>query len=400
MAFPENGPNVRDRVLAVLRGEKPDRHPFIDRITLWHLSHSRAGDLPGPYAGKSVTEVHRAIGMGEQSMHTPYCLRLHGVEVSAHFRGEEIYRETDPIADAFPDMSELVPLDKAGMTEIRLSTPQGMLTMTYELVQDMVIAGQYPYLREHPMKNLGSDLAALEYIISHAEYIPKYDRMQQVQTDLGEIGYVVPLITRIPFQQVLLDYLGEIATFYALADEPERVDYMMRLLDDQMMGVLNRLKDFDWMYIEVPDNLHGLMTNPRLFKQHCMPHYQKYADILHAQGKKFGSHTDGNVKPLLALLTESGLDVCESFSPTPLTECTFEEAWQAWQNGPIIWGGIPSPILEPRYPEQEFKEYIARLLHIIGDRPIILGVGDLVLNINDIERVKYVAEQIEACPLV
>ncbi len=35
-------------------------------------------------------------------------------------------------------------------------------------------------------------------------------------------------------------------------------------------------------------------------------------------------------------LAECGLDVCESFSPDPLTECTFEEAWQAWQDGPII----------------------------------------------------------------
>jgi len=40
-------------------------------------------------------------------------------------------------------------------------------------------------------------------------------------------------------------------------------------------------------------------------------------------GKVFmvGSHTDRNLKPLLRLLTESGLDVCESFSPYPLTEC-------------------------------------------------------------------------------
>ena len=46
MGFVERGPNIRDRVLAVLRGERPDRIPFMDRITLWYTSHNRAGDTP------------------------------------------------------------------------------------------------------------------------------------------------------------------------------------------------------------------------------------------------------------------------------------------------------------------------------------------------------------------
>jgi hypothetical protein len=45
------------------------------------------------------------------------------------------------------------------------------------------------------------------------------------------------------------------------------------------------------------------------------------------------------------LLPESGLDVCESFTPQPLTELSFEEAWEKWRNGPLIWGGIPSDLL-------------------------------------------------------
>lgn len=400
MVSPQLEPNIRDRVLAVLRGHKPDCHPFIDRITVWYTCHTRAGDVPEPYGGKTMSQIHRAIGMGEQSMHTPYGLRLRGVEVTATYQGKEIFRVTDPLADAFPDMSELVPPDKPGVTEIRLSTPHGALSMAYELLPDMVAAGQAPYLREHPMKNLDSDLTTLEFIVAHAEFVPKFDRLREIQEILGVNGFVVPLVTRIPFQQILLDYLGEVATFYALVDQPQGIDRMMRLLDDQMTEALNSLAGYDHPYVETPDNLHGLMTNPKLFRQYCLPHYRKYAGILHSQGKKMGSHTDGNVKPLLKLLPESGLDVCEAFSPTPLTDCTFDEAWDAWPNGPIIWGGIPSPILELRYPEREFRSYVARLLDTIGDRPIILGVGDLVLGINSIDRVKYIAEQVEAFPLV
>jgi hypothetical protein len=88
-----------------------------------------------------------------------------------------------------------------------------------------------------------------------------------------------------------------------------------------------------------------MMTNPNLFRQYCLPQYQKYTGMLHGQGKKAGSHTDGNLKPLVELLPESGLDVCESFTPQPLTELSFEEAWEKWRNGPLIWGGIPSDLL-------------------------------------------------------
>jgi hypothetical protein len=78
-----------------------------------------------------------------------------------------------------------------------------------------------------------------------------------------------------------------------------------------------------------------------------------------------------------------------------LTECTFEEAWQEWENGPMIWGGVPSPILEERTRDSDFKEYVHGLLTTIGDQAIIIGVGDMVLGNNLIERVRYIAEQVE-----
>ena len=99
--------------------------------------------------------------------------------------------------------------------------------------------------------------------------------------------------------------------------------------------------------------------------------------------------------PTVKACWDTGLDVCESFSPSPLTPCTFEEAWEAWRDGPIIWGGIPSPILEERTHESEFLDYINRLLEIIGDGRIILGVGDMVLPNNSIDRVRQIARLVE-----
>jgi hypothetical protein len=71
------------------------------------------------------------------------------------------------------------------------------------------------------------------------------------------------------------------------------------------------------------------------------------------------------------------------------------EIWREWENGPMIWGGIPSPILEERTRDREFKEYVHGLLTTIGNQAMIIGVGDMVLGNNLIERVRYIAEQVE-----
>lgn len=390
--------SIHDRVVATLQRKRPDRHPFIDRIHTWYQAHDRNHTLPAEFHGLSLTEVHRAIGLGQQKFFTPFHLRLRNVELSSYLDGQRVHHVQDPVVEFFPGLWDYVNYEKPGVTRTELKTPVGGLCVRQELLAENVASGTEPYMKEHMIKER-EDYRTVEYILEQAEFVPMYDRLYEEARKIGDIGFVVAMPQRIPFQQILLEYLGEVALFYSLHDDPGRVQRLLTILDAQLVDCLNRLAGLDVPYVEFGDNLHGLMTNPRLFRQYCLPYYQRYADLLHAQGKTAGSHTDGNVKPLLGLLAESGLDVCESFSPVPLTPCTFAEAWGAWRDGPIIWGGIPSPILEARYPEAAFHEDVARLLDTIGGDPIILGVGDMVMGHNLIERVRYIADQVEARPL-
>ena len=240
-----------------------------------------------------------------------------------------------------------------------------------------------------------ADYRTIEYILERAEFVPRFAEFKAEENELGSHGFVVPCIHRIPFQQALLEYLGEMSLFRALYDSRDELDRLIHLLDLQMVDILNRLGETDLPYIEFGDNLDGMMTNPDLFRQYCLPQYRKYTGMLHAQGKKAGSHTDGNLKPLVDLLPESGLDVCESFTPKPLTELDFEEAWEKWRNGPLIWGGIPSDLLEERTEQGVFEAFVDKLLTTVGSRPIIIGVGDMVLDNNLIERVRYIADRVK-----
>ena len=389
----ETNGSMRQRALKVIEGEQPDRLPFITRLEAWYKSHLRTGTLPPEFRGMALPELHRTIRVGQLKFVVPFAYRLRGVEVNVWHNHERIVQEYEPILENFPGVWDFVPTDKAGITLTELVTPKGKLRLKHRLLEENVLTGTDPYLQEHLIKE-ESDFGTVEYILEQLEWIPRFESYSSEQAQLGGNAFVVPLLLRIPFQQVLLEYLGETSLFYSLYDHPKQTQRLLKLLDEQMLELLERLGEFNVPYIEFPDNLHGMMTNPKLFQKYCLPAYQRYAKILHGQGKKVGSHTDGNLKPLLRYLAESGLDVCESFSPYPLTECRFEEAWSAWESGPVIWGGIPSPLLEETTRPDEFAVYIESLLAKI-DRPVILGVVDLFMRHNSIERVRQIAQELE-----
>jgi hypothetical protein len=387
--------SMRQRVLAVLEGNKPDRFPFISRMDFWYRGRGSQGTMPAEFRGMSLSDIHRQIGLGQEDWQYPYAIRYRGLELEMSFEGEEIYHEVDPEITNFPTLWGMVPTDKAGVTTTELRTAAGKLSLRHAMLEESVMSGTTrPQMVSRPIRE-EADYRIYEDIIERAEYVPRYDQFAGQEAQLGENGYLVPIVERIPFQHLLIDALGELELFYALYDRPRLVERLLRVLDIQVTEKLNRLKDLKVPYVEFTDNLDGFMTNPKLFAKYALPEYRRYSEILHRQGKKMGSHTDGDLRTLVGLLPECGLDVCESFTPAPITSCTFEEAWEAWRKGPLVWGGLPSYYLEERVSNQEFLDYVEQLLQIVGDRPIVLGIGDAVMSDNLVDRVRQAAKMVE-----
>jgi hypothetical protein len=412
-------PNMRERLTKTLKGEKPDRLAFVARMELWYSAHSRAGTLPEEFMkvsedpepsvistfcvpirkdfkGARLTEVHRAVGMGQQLQTICHGRKLNGVELIMKLNDEKYYHEKDPVIDYFPRLFNNMIGDQPGEIVAEFITPLGTLTTRSMLTEEMIAAGGIPIMQEYPVKG-DDEFPAVEYIFEHAEFVPRFDSLMQMQTKMGDIGFVTPFLDRIPFQQVVLDLLGEVPCFYAIYENPALVQKLMAVTDQVILEDIRQVAAFDYPYIQFDDNLDGMITNPKLFPEFCLPYYQRYTELLHRQGKKVGSHTDGNLKRLLQFLPETGLDVCESFSPSPLTECRFDDAWAAFaEKGPMIWGGIPSPLLQADTGEEKLHAYIEHVLQTVGNRPILLGVSDLVTSDNLIERVRYIAEAVES----
>ncbi len=386
---------MNERVRAVLDGRKPDRIPFVDRLELWYISMQRQNAMPAEFEGMSLQEIHAALHFGQLKMLYANGFRLRGVELLTKLDGEPAGSEMDPVTTRFPTLLEHVDGSRIGTTEFELRTPVGSLHVREELLPEAYRWGEIPYFAQPPIKDR-DDFKVMNWILDRVEIVPWLDEIRAGEEEVGDNGFVLPLLPRIPFQNVMIDCVGEMEFFYMLADDPDPLVDLMGRMHELNLELIRLLADWDYPYVEFADNLTGVMANPKLFAQYCAPHYEEYRELLHAQGKKMGSHVDGDLKSLLRPLREVGLDVGESFSPAPLTECTFDEAWEAWRDGgPIMWGVIPSPLLEERVPEAEFQAFVEHVLDTVGSEPIILGISDMVLGNNLVDRVKWLGDRIE-----
>ena len=82
----------------------------------------------------------------------------------------------------------------------------------------------------------------------------------------------------------------------------------------------------------------------------------------------------------------------ECFVTAPMVDTTLAEAKKAWGDRIIIWGGVPSVILEEPYSDQQFEDYMQEVFRVVGSgRAFILGVSDNVMPAAKIERIERVS---------
>jgi len=153
--------------------------------------------------------------------------------------------------------------------------------------------------------------------------------------------------------------------------------------------------------------LHGAhfdsqMTPPRQFRQYITPYYQEFSRLLHSKGKTLAWHADDDSREILQESKEAGFDMAECYCTAPMVSVTLEETRQAWGNDVIVFGGIPSTVLEPNWGQEEFEEYVKDVFRTIAPgNAFILGVADNVMPTSLIERVERISELVEQyanCP--
>ena len=361
----------RQRLLAILERKSPDRVPWIARLPLWYDARVKDGQMPARFQGKGILEVARELRTGDPARD--------GRIFKVRYEGLEVRTEREP-----------------GVLRERFVTPVGEVTIGRVLSDEVgrQIDQGLPLI--HPIRR-GEDYKVWEYIAEHTHYDPCYDEYRQYEAAVGDEGYPMVSCGDCPFHHYLLHLVGYNDAYYHMVDYPEEFERLMAV-----MAAVE--KERLWPVIaNSPARLilHGVhfdsqMTPPHMFRKYITPYYTELSGLLHSRGKSLAWHADDDTKDLLAEIKDAGFDMSECFTTAPMVSVTLEEARAAWGTDVIIWGGVPSIILEPTFPADEFEAYMRGVFRAIapGDA-FILGVADNVMPTSLIERVERISELVE-----
>jgi len=87
--------------------------------------------------------------------------------------------------------------------------------------------------------------------------------------------------------------------------------------------------EFPAKYFLLLDHITSV-TSPRYYREYCLPIYELYSKQLEGTGKIIGVHMDGRFGHLKREITESPINVIDSFSVPPIGDVSLSEAKELW----------------------------------------------------------------------
>lgn len=362
----------RERLLAIMAGKPPDRIPWIPRLQIWYNAHRKAGTLPERYRGWSLRDIERDLGMGNPARDgRVFRERLDGVDVRQ--------RQLD---------------EMALLTEY--FTPVGTLT-TLHRGSDVLRRNAIQDLQVEFMLKRREDYAAAEYIVERTRYEPTYAEYEAYDREVGDEGYPLVGCGDCPFHHWMRALVGYQNAYFHLNDHPREVERLLALMTQ-------RDRERVWpLILDSPAKLilHGShfssqMTPPPLFERFILPYYAEFSALLRRRGKTLVMHGDNDTRLILSHVERAGYAMVECFATHPMVRTTLDEARAAWGSRVVIWGAVPSVILEEPYSDREFDDHMHGVFRAIapGDA-FILGVADNVMPGAKIERLERISKMVE-----
>ena len=352
--------NGKERLLAALAGEQPDRVPFAPNIWQWFHANDYQGTLPAAI-GRAASPVEVLRGLG--------------ADIFSKFDGlvaVPVYRRcglTVEFAGGLPTgrapWSSWVTFDRGLIRRERLETPRGVLTHTWEYRAETGA----PFETEHWWKDFDADYAAVRAWLEDTHWQLDAAALRAGLANVGEDGLIIFQLMPSPLKQ--LHWLaGQTAATYFIIDHPQEMLALARLHEQAALEYLEEVVDQRDIWIfEVPDNLDSLFYPPRWFRQFCLPMLQKAAAMIHARGKYLFVHACGKLKALAPLFVEAELDCVEGQAPPPVGDWPLAEA-RALNDRLIVCGGMAAPEQELTGPgaAESLDAYVRALFASLGDK--------------------------------
>jgi uroporphyrinogen-III decarboxylase len=362
--------NHRDRALAAMWGRPVDHIPFIARMDLWYSFHHNQGTLPPPYETASLGDIQRDLGVG--------IFGFGAWDISFH-------RLVHPSVESSKEV-------RGGTTVTRYHTPYGTLTCRDKMAAQLKEAAGTGARVEYPFKDT-NDYDALQFMIEHTEVIENFEAYEGFMDSIGTDGVALPFSGHLPAHQLMIFFMGYQTFYLEMHDRPARVESLLEALTEQYRQVLALAAECPAPAIEVGANYDEQMTPPPVFEAYFATLYREARQILSSGDKILVVHGDGEMKQLLKLLMDCGIQVVEALTPKPMTSIDIAETRRLWQGRVCMWGCLATVVLTDVFSDEDFERFMDDLFRAVapGDR-FILGFGDNVPTDALFHRIKRAAQ--------
>jgi uroporphyrinogen-III decarboxylase len=354
----------RERILAILKGEKPDQLPWAGDLDYWANSLIKRGIRPeGFILSDDYIKWHCELGVGFYLQgYFPYKQVIDNCEIIDWTDGNRKYKEIKTVYGSVRECWEYIPA----------SFSEGPV--------------------EHFLKT-EADLPILKHIYENTRFEADYDFATKRKKQVGDQGVVLCYLPKSPFMHLLALEAGVMAvTMMALMHEEEfqdLLDVMKKAFDQAARIALDSPAEV----LMIPENLSSEMVGPAFFEKYMRGYQEEWVSKIREAGKYSFIHIDGTLRGLLKEEASVGFSVLEALTPHPVGDLKTEELIDYMgESKSIIWGGIPGVYFTPNTSEEEFERHVKHVIKIMVKEPrYVLGVADQVPPDGMESRVRRVA---------
>jgi len=386
----------RERILASIRGETPDRLAWVPRLEFWYRGRRRRGLLPEPVRDLELHEVADRLGVGQYAVVPDFTVRADPSDMIDRALG--IYN-----LDVLPYRATLENVDRVVTrrgceTIVEYHTPVGSIRTTAMMTDEMLDSGaSISYVTEYAIRE-PRDFEVVGHIFDNVKVEPCFEGYVAKQRQVGDRGIVVAFTsgTACPIHHIMKDLMPVEQFFLAMHDHPSAVARLAERIEPFFAAIKGCAAESPAEVVLLGGNYDDAITYPPLFEKYFVPPLRAYADDLHARGKYLMTHTDGENRKLLPLYRDAAFDVADSVCPYPMTSCPLDELLDAFAGQTTIWGGIPSILLcRDSATDSDFRSFIDTLLARYGRATrFVLGVSDMVTADAEWDRLQYVSDRV------
>jgi hypothetical protein len=366
---------LRERILAVYRGETPDVVPFMLDLSHWFYHKNRMPwDLTVAYEKPetALIDYHKRTGVG---FYMPNLAAF----FSAKY-GSDV-------------LSEVIKETRNGVPEItwRLSAPLGSIERRriWEEASYSWAISQWGVRDENGLR-------ILAYALRSRTYYPLWDNYRAWNDYVGETGVVYALPGYSAVGHIMHYWMGVEGTIFAAEDWPQTLREVVDEVNENNLELIDLLAQSPAEVICLGDNFSSDIQPPGFFNRWSRPYYVEAVRRLHAAGKFVAVHIDGRLRGALAMIRATGADCADAVTPAPLGDLSPQQCRQ--EAGPdfILSGGVPPNLWLPDVPLEVFKKSVLDWLELKKQSPrLIANAGDQVPPGADEQRIEIMRDLVE-----